>query len=90
MRMTGESANLPVLWSGEAEQDLFDIWDFAELTGKVPYAERVLAEIERAAFLLSRWPEYGRARDALRAGIRSRHVGRHTIFYRISRKPWRS
>jgi toxin ParE1/3/4 len=83
MRMMAKADSLRLIWSPEAESDLFDIWDFASLANKVDHAEGVLREIERAADLLSRWPEFGRARDTLRAGIRSLHVNRHTIFYRV-------
>ena len=76
---------LLVLWSREAEQDLFDVWDTALITGNQRFAERVLQDIDRMTSILARWPEFGRARDHLYPGVRSAHVGRHTIFYRITK-----
>ena len=42
-------------------------------------------EIDRACFALGAWPEYGKARDDVRAGLRSLSVSRYVVFYRVTK-----
>ena len=37
-------------------------------------------------FSLGQWPEYGKARDEVRKGLRSLPVSRYVVFYRVARK----
>jgi toxin ParE1/3/4 len=76
---------LPRVWSPEAERDLFEIWDYVWLAATAAVADKQLREIERVCFVLGAWPEYGRARNDVRAGLRSVAVSRYVVFYRVTK-----
>jgi plasmid stabilization system protein ParE len=42
-------------------------------------------EIDRLCLTISDWPEYGRAREDVRKGLRSVPLGRYLVFYRPTR-----
>jgi toxin ParE1/3/4 len=66
-----------------AKQDLRDIWSgLAEYSG-LDFADRMLANIESKFRLLAQFPNSGRSRDELLAGLRSYPAGDFVIFYRI-------
>jgi toxin ParE1/3/4 len=77
---------LPRIWSPEAERDLFAIWDYVWLAATAAVADKQLREIERVCFALGAWPEYGKARDEVRKGLRSVSVSRYVVFYRVTKK----
>jgi toxin ParE1/3/4 len=55
-------------------------------TASAAVADKQLHEIDRACFVLGAWPEYGRARDDVRLGIRCVSVSRYVVFYRVTMK----
>ena len=73
---------LPIILSPEADQDLLEIWDRLSQAISAAIADKQLREIERLCLAISDWPEYGRARDDVRQGLRSVPVGRYVVFYR--------
>ena len=70
---------LPRVWSPEAEQDLFHIWDYVWLAATAAVADKQLLEIDRVCFVLGAWPEYGRLRNDVREGLRSVSVSRYVV-----------
>lgn len=69
--------------SGEAAQDLFDIWNhIAE--DSVVAADRVLGRIVEAEHRLLAFPEMGRRRPDVSADLRHWPVGAYLIFYRVT------
>ena len=79
-----EGTSKSVVWSPEAEQDLFEIWEYVWVAVSAAAADKQLREIDRVCFVLGRWPEFGKARTDIRDGLRSVHVGRFIVFYRIT------
>ncbi len=73
---------LPIILSPEADQDLLDIWERLSHVISSAIADKQLREIERLCLAISDWPEYGRAREDVRKGLRSAPVGRYVVFYR--------
>lgn len=74
----------PVIWSPEAEQDLFDIWRHVWTAASASVADKQLHEIAGQTKTLSKFPEYGKVRDDVRHGLRSARVNRYVIFYRVT------
>lgn len=68
-----------------ADSDLDEIWYYvASQSGSMDAADRLVASIASRFFLLSSYPNLGRARDEdLRPGLRTFPVGEYIIFYRI-------
>jgi toxin ParE1/3/4 len=77
---------LPRVWSPEAEQDLFEIWEHVWLAATAGVVDKQLHEIDRVCFVVGAWPEYGRARDDVRMGVRCVSVSRYVVFYRVTKK----
>jgi toxin ParE1/3/4 len=77
-------ARRPVVFSPEAEADLFDIWDFLARAASDAVADRQLQAIDRVCDLLVGSPLAGRARDEFRAGIRSFVAPPFVVFYRVT------
>jgi toxin ParE1/3/4 len=77
---------LPRVWSPEAGRDLFEIWEYVWLAATAAVADKQLHEIDRVCFVLGAWPEYGRARNDVREGLRSVAVSRYVVFYRVTEK----
>jgi len=76
---------LPRIWSSEAKEDLLGIWKYVWLDGSAAVADELLKEIDGACFALGAWPEYGKARDGVRKGLRSILVSRYVVFYRVTK-----
>jgi toxin ParE1/3/4 len=76
---------LPRIWSPEAERDLFEIWDYVWSAATGAVADKQLHEIDRVSFVLGAWPEYGRARNDVREGLRSVSASRYVVFYRATK-----
>jgi toxin ParE1/3/4 len=71
--------------SPQAHAALDDIWFYlARESGCVDVADRQVQAIAGRFPLLEQWPMVGRARDDLRAGLRSYPVGRYLIIYRAN------
>jgi toxin ParE1/3/4 len=71
------------IWSPEAREDLFGIWNYVWLDASAVIADKLLKEIDAACFALGAWPELGKARDDVRKGLRSILVSRYVVFYRV-------
>lgn len=66
-----------------ADQDVQEIYDYAEQEYGEDQAEAYTLELEVFLDQLVRNPEIGRQRDEIRPGLRSFPKGHHIIFYRI-------
>ena len=77
------SAELAVLWSPEAEEDLIVIWSYLADQASPQTADTQLNAIEDACTKLERWPYSGRQRDSLLPGLRSVLASPYVIFYRV-------
>ena len=66
-----------------AAQDLLDIWEHVWRHASALIADKQLREIDHVGFALGAWPEYGKAREDVRKGLRSAHVSRYVLFYRV-------
>ena len=82
----GEFVRRVVAWSPRAEIDLLNIWRYVASESLASTADRALKEIYRTAWLLGGYPEFGRPRDDVRAGLRSVLAQRYVIFYRVKPK----
>lgn len=67
----------------EADQDISDIYDYTYLEFGDDQAITYLADLEPVLLKLVDYPELGRARPEIRAGLRSFAYQNHVIFYRI-------
>ena len=76
---------LPRIWLREAEYDLFEIWEHIWMNASARIADNVLKDLHHVCFVLGAWPAYGKARDDVRAGLRSVRVDRYVVFYRIGK-----
>ncbi|MBI5121586.1 MAG: type II toxin-antitoxin system RelE/ParE family toxin [Rhodospirillales bacterium] len=65
-----------------AEQDIRDIAAYTEREWGVVLRRAYLKEIETRFDDLAANPYLGVARDDVRIGYRSSHIGRHVVFYR--------
>jgi toxin ParE1/3/4 len=71
------------LWSPEALNDRESIWDYYARVAGRHTAENVLRETAKAIALIEEHPFAGRARDEVRAGLRSFAAAPHVVFYRV-------
>ena len=71
-----------LVWSPEAEFDLFYIWSWGAAHFSPDTADIHLRDIQRAAAHLVEFPEAGVARDQIVPGIRSIVVYPTVLFYR--------
>jgi toxin ParE1/3/4 len=79
-----DDKRLPRILSPEAKRDLLDIWQFVSATSSSAIAEKLLREIERAAYYLGGYTALGKPRDEIRTGLRSWAVERYVMFYRVT------
>jgi toxin ParE1/3/4 len=73
-----------LIWSAEAEQDLFDISAYLTAQASARTAERYLREIGRVAERIRTRPLSSRARDELMSGMRSVLVHPYIIFFQVA------
>jgi toxin ParE1/3/4 len=73
-----------LVWSPEAEQDLFDIWTYLAREASPEIADAQLRAIDRASANLVEWPQSGRARDELASEIRSVVAAPYVVFHRVT------
>jgi len=72
-----------ILWSPEALDDIDHLWDYyVHAAGRVT-ADKVLREIAKAVAVIDDFPLAGRARDEIRAGLRSLATAPQIVFYRL-------
>ncbi len=77
------AARPPVLWSPEARADLSIIWDYYSGLAGPATADDIVRRIGQVIAILQEHPQAGRARDDVRAGLRSIAATPHVVFYRI-------
>ena len=66
-----------------AEEDLIEVWMHIAVTDPGA-ADRVLNALERRTMLLARYPEIGRQRPDIAAGLRYLASGNYLILYRLA------
>ena len=76
-------AKLPIVWSADAEADLFEIWGYLALEASPNVADNRLRDIHQTVANLGDWPRLGRERSEIRVGLRSLADPPHVIFYRV-------
>ena len=74
----------PLLWSPEALSDLDEIWDYYAKVAGQQAADGIVRRIDGACGLLQEHPFAGRARDEVRAGLRSIAASPYVVFYRVN------
>jgi toxin ParE1/3/4 len=74
---------LPVIRTQQAETDLAEILDYLDQRSPTA-AERLATAIDERCVLLGQFPELGRVREELAAGLRSLSVERYVLFYRVT------
>ena len=75
---------LQVVFSEEAEADLFELFDYIAANASENMAGRFIDRIEALCMSLSDFPERGTPRDDIAPGIRTRSFeGRAMIVYRV-------
>jgi toxin ParE1/3/4 len=67
-----------------AERDLEDIWRYMRREWGLEQADRYLDLLTAAFAGLVESPKSAPACEHIRVGYRRRHVGRHTIYFRIT------
>jgi toxin ParE1/3/4 len=63
----------------QALVDLDNIWNYIDENGSAAAADNIIDAITGRFYLLGQYPRIGRARDDLRAGVRSFLVGQYVI-----------
>ena len=76
-------AGRAALWSPEALNDRESIWDYYIRVAGRHTAENVLRDIAKVIALIEEHPLAGRARNEVRAGLRSFAAAPHVVFYRV-------
>lgn len=76
-------AKLPVTWSSDAEEDLFQIWAYLVRRASRVTADRIVRDIELNCRRLEGWPHSGRDRGDILSGMRSIPSGSYVIFHRV-------
>ncbi len=76
---------LSIEYTEKAILDLDDIWFFIGVTKSSPTnAKRFLTKLRETIDLLTDFPEMGKERSGLKAGLRTLVHGNYIIFYTIS------
>src|SRR3954447_19247165 len=75
---------LPALWSPEALDDIDSLWDYYSHSAGRPTADKIVREIARVVKTIDDFPFAGRARDEIRAGLRSLTATPQIVFYRLN------
>src|SRR3954462_7052647 len=74
----------PAIWSPEALDDIDHLWDYyARLAGRAT-ADKIVREIAKIVKTIDDFPLAGRARDEIRAGLRSLAATPQIVFYRFN------
>jgi toxin ParE1/3/4 len=74
----------PIIWSSHARSDLSEVWDYYLKIAGRETADRIVRGIGEACHRLEEHPFSGRARDEIRAGLRSIVASPHIVFYRVN------
>ena len=73
----------PILWSPEALDDIDHLWDYYARVAGHATADKIMREIAKVVAAIGDFPFAGRARDEIRAGLRSLTVTPQIVFYRL-------
>lgn len=74
----------PTIWSPEALDDIDRLWDYyARIAGRAT-ADKIVREIAKVVKTIDDFPLVGRARDEVRAGLRSLAATPQIVFYRLN------
>jgi toxin ParE1/3/4 len=74
----------PAIWSPEALDDIDRLWDYySHIAGRAT-ADKIVREIAKVVKTIDDFPFAGRARDEIRAGLRSLTATPQIIFYRLN------
>jgi toxin ParE1/3/4 len=72
-----------IVWSPEALADIDHLWDYyVHAAGRVT-ADKILRDVAKAVPVIDDFPLAGRARDEIRAGLRSLAAAPQIVFYRL-------
>jgi toxin ParE1/3/4 len=75
----------PVVWSSAALADLADFWShYVTVAGRLT-ADKTVRDVGDACRAIAARPFAGRARNDVRAGLRSIAAGAVVVFYRMGR-----
>jgi toxin ParE1/3/4 len=77
-------ASRSLIWSPEAEQDLFDISSYLTTEASATTADKYLRKIGRACERVRSRPLTGRARGEVMPGLRSVLVHPYVVIYRVT------
>lgn len=72
-----------ILWLPEALEDIDRLWDYYVHAAGRMTADKILREVAKAVSVIDDFPFAGRARDEIRAGLRSLAAAPQTVFYRL-------
>ena len=72
-----------IVWSPEALADIDNLWGYYAGAAGRGTADRILREIAKAVAVIDDFPLAGRARDEIRAGLRSLAATPQIVFYRL-------
>ena len=72
------------VWAPRAERDVVEIWRYLAEEASIKTADQLLRQIISAVERVAERPLTGRARDALRPGLRSVLAHPYIVFYRIA------
>src|SRR3954465_1586989 len=75
---------LPALWSPEALDDIDSLWDYYAHSAGQATAGKIVREIAKIVKTIDDFPLAGRARDEIRAGLRSLAAPPQIVFYRLN------
>ncbi len=76
-------AELSIVWSADAEEDLFQIWAYLTRRASRAIADRIVRDIELSCQRLKAWPHSGRDRGDILPGMRSIPSSPYVVFYRV-------
>src|SRR5260221_165720 len=72
----------PIIWSGEALNDIDQLWNYyAGVAGRAT-ADKIVREIAKVVATIDDFPFAGRTRDEIRPGLRSLAANIQIVFYR--------
>lgn len=73
----------PTIWSPEARDDIDQLWDYYARVAGQATADKIIREIAKVVQAIEDFPAAGRARDEIRAGLRSLTAAPQIVFYRL-------
>lgn len=72
-----------ILWSAEALDDIDHLWDYYVHAAGHVTADKILRDVAKTVAVIDDFPLAGRARDEIRAGLRSLAAAPQIVFYRL-------